>query len=459
MLSETQQQQYASARLSRDTRFDGQFYVAVVSTGIFCRPICPARLPAEHNVRYFHFAQQALEQGFRPCLRCRPDSAPGSCAWQGVETTARRALTLLASELSAPITVIAGRLGISERYLHQLTHDVVGMSPKRYQLHSRLLQAKRLLQQTALPIADVAIACGFQSARRLQDNMQRWCKLTPSQLRGKQLTPESGEISLFLPVVTPYNWPQVSAFLAMRAVSGVEYVDDKGYQRHIKDKHGPAKVSAYYNGEKFGFDVAVTISDPAQLQPILVTLRRVLDMDTNPRLVEASLLNAGLVTEQLTPGLRLPGVWSVFEAGCRAIIGQQISIKAAITQLNMLVEAIGERESGQRFFPSPEVVAGSDLAMLKMPGARKQALRNFAQLISECENSTPSEQQILAIRGVGPWTLQYIKLRGESEPDQFLAGDLIARRQAENHGVNPILAAPWRSYLTIQLWRLSSSAD
>lgn len=459
MLSETQQQQYASARLSRDARFDGQFYVAVVSTGIFCRPICPARLPAEHNVRYFHFAQQALEQGFRPCLRCRPDSAPGSCAWQGVETTARRALTLLASELSAPITVIAGRLGISERYLNQLTHDVVGMPPKRYQLHSRLLQAKRLLQQTALPIADVAIACGFQSARRLQDTMQRWCKLTPSQLRRKQRRPESGEISLFLPVQPPYNWPQVSAFLAMRVVDGVEYVDDKGYQRHIKDNAGPAKVSAYYNVEKTGFDVTVTISDPAQLQPILVTLRRVLDMDTNPELVETSLLNAGLAAEQLTSGLRLPGVWSVFEAGCRAIIGQQVSIKAAITQLNTLVEAIGELESGQRFFPSPEAVAASDLAMLKMPGARKQALRDFAQLINECGSSTPSDQQILAIRGVGPWTLQYIKLRGESEPDQFLAGDLIARRQAESHGINPLLAAPWRSYLTIQLWRMSSSAD
>ncbi|MFS1701826.1 DNA-3-methyladenine glycosylase 2 family protein [Alteromonas sp. AMM-1] len=456
MISEIQQQQYASARLSRDRRFDGQFYVAVLSTGIFCRPVCPARLPAEHNVRYFHFAQQALEQGFRPCLRCRPDSAPGSCAWQGVETTAKRALQLLSSDLAAPVTQIAERLGVSERYLNQLTHKAVGMPPKRYQLHSRLLQAKRLLQQTSLPVTDVAIACGFQSARRLQDTLQRWCKLSPSQLRGAQHSQPTNKLSLFLPVHMPYNWPQVRAFLALRAVQGVEYVDLGGYQRHCKDKYGVLSVSAYFNESKGGFDIQLTISNPAQIQPAITTLRRVLDMDTNPAVISQSLIATGLPADQLTPGLRLPGAWSVYEAGCRAIIGQQVSIKAAITQLNTLVAALGDNQEGQVYFPSPEALAASDLAMLRMPGARKQALRDFASLNNSYGDAIPSDEQILAIRGVGLWTLQYIKLRGDSEPDQFLSGDLIARRQAEGMGLGTELAAPWRSYLTIQLWLLAS---
>lgn len=457
MISSALQQQYATARLSRDARFDGRFYVAVLSTGIFCRPICPARLPAEQNVRYFHFAQQALDQGFRPCLRCRPDSAPGSCAWHGVETTTKRALQLLASELSCSIASIAERMGISERYLNQLIQEAVGMPPKRYQLHSRLLQAKRLLQQTALPVAEVAVACGFQSARRLQDNMQRWCKLSPSQLRGRSGAMTSSQVTLFLPVNAPYNWPQVRDFLAVRAVKPVEVIETSSYTRHVQDKYGPLSVSAHFNKAANGFDVTMQVSDPNQIQPALVTLRRVLDMDTNPQWVEEALLAAGLSPSQLVPGIRLPGVWNIFEAGCRAIIGQQVSIKAAITQLHYLVDALGSTREEQRYFPSPDAVANSELAMLKMPGARKQALRDFAGLIRDCAPSAPTDQQILAIRGVGPWTLQYIQLRGMSEPDQFLAGDLIARRQAELLGVTPELAAPWRSYLTLQLWLLASS--
>ncbi|WP_296048420.1 Ada metal-binding domain-containing protein [uncultured Alteromonas sp.] len=457
MLDAALQQQYAAARQSRDPRFDGRFFVAVKTTGIFCRPVCPARIPDEKNVAYYHYAQQAVEQGYRPCLRCRPDSAPGSFAWRGVNTTTQRAMRLLSEALDESVQGIAARLGISERYLGQLLKQEVGMSPKRFQLHSRLLLAKRLLQQTAMPVGDVALACGFQSSRSLQSHLKKDFALTAGDIRKASGNHTQASIlTLFLPVRQPYNWPQVRDFLKLRALTGIECVDTQSYRRTFSFNDEPGLVRATFDQQQGGFTIEAEITRPQYLQPLLINLRRVLDMDTDPHNIGSALVNAGLKPEQLTNGLRLPGVWSVFEAGCRAIIGQQISIRAAITQLQRLSDELGAKHPHGFAFPLPERVASSSLEMLRMPAARKQAIRDFAELVAANPNEALTDNDILAIKGIGPWTLQYIKLRGSSEPDIYLEKDLIVARQAQHYAIDASLAAPWRSYLTIQLWLLAN---
>ncbi|WP_438865184.1 bifunctional transcriptional activator/DNA repair enzyme AdaA, partial [Neptunicella sp.] len=223
-------QSFQQARLARDARFDGQFFVAVKSTGIFCRPICPATPPKEHNVEYFLLAEQAMQAGFRPCLRCRPDSAPSSWAWKGVDTTVERALTLLTDYPQLTLQHIAVKLGISDRYLRNLFSQKVGMTAKQYQLCQQLLFAKKLLHETALSIEQVALSCGFQSSRRLQDLFKKRLQLSPAQVR-KNKPLANDHIQLSLAFRPPYNWPMLRDFLALRAVTGMEWVNDDSYAR------------------------------------------------------------------------------------------------------------------------------------------------------------------------------------------------------------------------------------
>lgn len=459
MLSDELQQQFAEARLSRDARFDGRFYIGVKSTGIFCRPVCPAKLPAEENVTYYLLAQQAIEQGFRPCLRCRPDSAPGSFAWLGVNTTLLRAMKLLSEDIASSVSDIAGRLGITERYLNQLMTNHLGVSPKRFQLHSQLLLAKRLLQQSNLTVFAVADAVGFGSVRSLQQHLKQHLRLTPSQLRNREEKGDEQAITLFVSVRQPYNWPQVRDFLRLRALDKVETITRNQYQRHFNLQGQSGVVVAEYCDKKYGFNVTIEVNQPDVIYPVLLNLKRVLDVDADPLLIQNALVRSGLDLSQLTPGLRLPGVWSYFEAGCRAIIGQQVSVKAAITQLQRVVDELGCETAQGREFPTPDAVAGSTLDMLRMPQARKHALRSFAQSLAQTEQTFLSDEALLGIKGVGPWTLEYIKLRGQSDPDRYLAKDLIIKRQAQQYHLNAELAAPWRSYLTIQLWHLASQQN
>ena len=266
----------------------------------------------------------------------------------------------------------------------------------------------------------------------------------------------ASELALFMPVRLPYNWPQIRDFLQLRALADIESVDEHRYSRAFNIDNEPGFVCATFDEQQGGFQIKAQLTRPQHLQPLLSTLRRVLDMDTDPHSVAQALSNAGVTPELQTTGVRLPGVWSVFEAVCRAIIGQQISIKAAITQLQRLSNELGEKQPYGHTFPTPQQVASSSLDMLKMPGARKQAIRDFATLVAANPGREISDSDILAIKGIGPWTLQYIKLRGSSEPDIYLEKDLIVARQVQRFAIKASLAAPWRSYLTIQLWLLAN---
>lgn len=453
-------QMYAQARMSRDRRFDGRFFVAVTSTGIFCRPICPAKLPLEKNVVYYEHASQALHHGFRPCLRCRPDSAPESYAWQGVTTTVKRALSLLSEIPQQPIGNIANRLGIGERYLNKLMQQSMGISAKEYQSFHRVLFAKKLLQQTQMSITEVACSADYCSARQLQRAIQRYCKTTPSQLRTSAST-NTLPIALRLSFIGPYNWPQVRDFLAMRAIDGIEKVTAESYHRVIEVAGKKGSFTATYNEKDHGFDVSLVLQDIRSLYATLEKIKTLLDLNADPYAIEQSLQNAGIPSDALLAGLRLPGTWDVFESGCRAIVGQQVSVKAAIGQATLLANTLHKQQtdadSTRVCFPNARTVAQSDLSFLRMPESRKRTLKNFAIFMANNEGAeTLEDDAILAIKGIGQWTLDYINMRGKKAPDVYLAGDLIVRKMAAKYPLNPKRAAPWRSYLTLQLWEMSN---
>ena len=360
---ENQSEQCRRARLSRDARFDGSFFIAVKSTGIFCRPVCPARSPAEKNVLYYSQAVTAMQAGYRPCLRCRPDSAPFSAAWCGTDTSLFRAQRLLSELPPQPVSRIAERMGITPRYLHKLFTARLGASPKVFQQSQQLLFAKQLLQQSSLPVTDIALAAGFDSARQLQRQMQRYWSLTPSAVRGRSSTGNSAQaisIKLTLNYRPPYNWPAVRDFLKKRLVACIEDVTEHSYVRHFRYEQCEGKLKATHKPQHNGFEVVITLSHVEFLHTVVSNLTRVLDLNADPAQIELALIQAGMPQAELTSGLRLPGAWSPFEAAVRAILGQQVSVVAAIRLLNKFCDYF-YAHTGIQSFPLPEDVMNDDL--------------------------------------------------------------------------------------------------
>ncbi len=453
---------YQQARLSRDARFDGQFFIAVKTTGIFCRPICPAPAPKECNVEYFTSSIAAVNHGYRPCLRCQPDAAPDSFAWQGKNTSFERALSLIneGALTSQSISELSERLGISSRYLNTLFQDNLGTSAKNYAQHQQLMFAKSLLQQTSMSVTDVAFAAGFNSLRRFNDCFQKKLKLTPSSLRkNKAVTTDT--ISLFLSYRPPYAWSQLRDFLQHRAISPVELLDTNSYGRSFTwpssdgdDKSIHGQFTATHNPEKHGFHVKISISDINYLMPIVRNIRRILDLDAAINSIDKQLVTLDGLNTQLCTGLRLPGTWNLFEAGIRAILGQQISVAGALKLVATLVQHYGKKEGELTLFPLPEDLLNGDLNELKMPASRRATLLNLANFMAEKPQHYPDEW--LALKGIGPWTVDYAKMRGLSDPNIWLGGDLGVKKALSQQGMtlNPQDASPWQSYLTFQVWNL-----
>lgn len=449
--------QCRQARLSRDRRFDGLFFVGVKSTGVYCRPVCPVRQPLEKNVLYFPSAIAAAAAGFRPCLRCRPDSAPGSAAWQGTQITLRRALRLIneGALQQGDLPTLANRLGVTDRYLRQLFERELGVSPKQYALYQQSLFAKKLLHETRLPVTDIALASGFNSLRRFNDCFQKQFQLTPRAVR-KSGNDAQGEIELFLSSRPPYHWPLLQRFLAARLIPGLEWVGEDLYGRSFRIGNARGHFTARFDTQRCGFQVALEIDDLQYLAQAVQNIRRVLDMDADIALIETAIAGAMAVAELPHSGLRLPGIWNPFEAGVRAILGQQVSVVAARNLVAQVVEAFHAGEPDEiRYFPLPEQVAESNLDFLRMPGARKASLRAFAaHAATHVIDDDP--ESLLAIKGIGPWTVDYVRMRGLSEPDIFLARDLGVKKALDKsgHRIDPVQATPWRSYLTFHLWNL-----
>lgn len=444
---------YQQARKSRDARFDGTFFVAVKSTGIFCRPICPAPSPKEENVEYFPMAQLAMQAGYRPCLRCRPDSAPHSYAWKGVDTTVERGIRLINQFPDLSLNEIAAKLGINDRYFRDLFNRKLGIGPKQFQLYEKLLYAKQLLHQTSLSIEQIALASGFSSARRLQEALKKSLHLTPSQMRSKQSPPHE-KLNIKLAFRPPYHWQYLRDFLSARAIPGMEKVTDTSYERTFSLGKSKGWFKATFHPTDSVFDVQLEISDTRELRRVISQIRRILDLDSDPQVIRQGLIATGIPEQFVAQGLRIPGVWEPFESGCRAILGQQISVHAAIKLVSELAHQLGERKGDMSFFPEPLNIAESDLGFLKMPNSRRQALRTFSQWYADNPHNDNLEEW-LQIKGIGPWTVAYAKLRGQSQPDIWLDSDLVIKHQLRKFSLAPDSAKPWRSYLTFQLWSMA----
>lgn len=447
--SQHQTRQYQLARQVRDERFDGRFFVAVKTTKIFCRPICPAKLPKEENVEYFVDAAQALHAGYRPCLRCRPDSAPNSWAWRGTATSFERALKLIEQgELQhTTLEKLADRLGITDRYLRQIFQSQLGMSPKQYALYHQLMFAKQLLHSSNVSIADIGFASGFNSPRRFNDAFKKALNLTPSDVRRTQrLVNETHTIDLSYR--GDFAWQYALDFYRLRAVQGIEQVGRASYRRRFELDHASGYFNAIFDAQPNKVRLEFELSDISQLKVLVNHVRRMFDLDVDTFAIEQHLNGVAPDLVRYT-GLRIPGVWSVWEAGIRAILGQQVSIKAAINQLNLLVDTF--QPQSVTHFPTAHEVASADLSFLRMPQSRKETLKRFAELMAR--DPAADFSQWLALKGIGPWTVNYAALRGLSAPDRFLDGDLVVKKAlAQFPQINAQAVAPFGSYATFHLW-------
>ncbi len=484
------------ARTSRDPSFDGKFFIAVTSTRIYCRPICPAPSPRAANVRYYASAAAAAEAGFRPCLRCRPEAAPGTPAWQGTSTVVQRALRLIHEGAldAGSVAALAARLGLGPRHLHRLFLQHVGASPITVAQTRRLHFAKRLLDETTLPMTEIALAAGYGSVRRFNETFQRVYQRAPRELRGRRgklaasgrgaggdagADAHRDEVVLRLAFRPPYDWAQVAGFLATRAVPGVERVDARGYARTVATAGGPALVCVRALADQDALELRVRGAAPAALYQLASTARRVFDLACDPAglalAFAADPMLAPLVARR--PGLRIPGAWDPFECVVRAVLGQQVSVAAARTLAARLVERAGQPIAGggdglTRLFPTAAALTVADLGGLGLTRARVAALHTLARAVVDgaLELRASADEvtaSLAALPGFGAWTAQYVALRTLEAPDAFPTGDLVLRRMAAAGGepltsraleVRANVWRPWRGYAALHLWRAATEA-
>lgn len=458
---------------SRDPRFDGRFFTAVKTTGIYCRPICPARTPKFENCRYFLSAAAAQDAGFRPCLRCRPEVSPEFAFWRGTSNTVSRALALIsegAIDSDTNIEQLADRLGIGERQLRRLFHEHLGASPISVIQTRRVLFAKQLIHETQLPMSEVALAAGFGSIRRFNDTFRKLYNRPPSALR--RVAPSGAEIVLQLTYRPPYDWDAMLAFFAARAIPGVELVENGKYYRTASPN---ALIEVAHAPQRNALSVKVRIPQVSGLATLVARVRRVFDVGADITTIGDHLARdpmlAPLVAKR--PGLRSPGGWDGFELAVRAVLGQQVSVAAARTLAGRLVELTGTLGTAQavphKLFPTAAEVAAADLDPLGMPASRRRTLKALAEaavadpkLFERSATLEESVKRLCSIPGIGEWTAQYIALRALREPDAFPASDLALLRAAANgSGERPAPAQllaraepwrPWRAYAAQHLW-------
>jgi AraC family transcriptional regulator of adaptative response / DNA-3-methyladenine glycosylase II len=464
---------------SRDARFDGVFYTGVRTTGIYCRPSCPAITPRQHNVEFFASAAAAQHAGFRACRRCRPDTTPGSPEWNVRADAVARAVRLIGDGVVEREGVggLASRLGFSTRHLNRMVTDELGAGPLALARSHRAQVARVLIETTDMAMSDIAFASGFASIRQFNDSVRHVYALSPTDMRGARRTTPSGRLTLRLAVRQPFAWPELLAFLGDRAISGVEYVDDHVYARVLRLPNGLGVVRLTPHDDRV--DAELELGDLRDTAVAVERCRRLLDLDADPvaigEVLGADPLLRSLVEE--VPGQRLPGQVDGFEVAVRAIVGQQVSVAGARTILGRFAQAYGTpveftlaAEHGlTHTFATSEAIAEADDTALSMPRSRAQALISVARSVVSGEldldpgaDRVDTRNRLLAHRGIGPWTADYVVMRAFGHPDVMLETDLIIRRMLTRHGIDADRTAtwqPWRSYAALHLWRLSRRTE
>jgi len=467
------------ARLSRDARFDGKFFIGVRTSGVYCRPICPAPTAKEKNVRYFPTAAAAAEAGFRPCLRCRPECSPGTPAWLGTSNTVLRALRLIGESAleDGGVEELAERLGVGSRHLRRLFLRHLGATPSAVAQTRRLHFAKKLIDETRLPMNQVALASGFGSVRRFNAGIRKVYHRTPTQIRRlvRQTTvqPEN-EYFFHLRFRPPYNWQGMLAFLAPRATPGVEVVDLGKYRRSISLDGQDGYFEVSLDQEHNSLDVRVQFGEPRALFFIIERIRAMFDLNADwPAIVRSLRIDPVLAQRvEAYPGLRTPGCWNGFELAVRAILGQQITVKGATALAGRLVKMFGRpfapADGITHLFPPAEVLADARLA--GMPEARAETIRALARAVCDGQISFDRIVELdrflatlCEIPGIGTWTAQYVAMRALGEPDAFPSGDiglLRALNLSNPRALEERAEAwrPWRAYATMYLWNVRGEA-
>jgi AraC family transcriptional regulator of adaptative response / DNA-3-methyladenine glycosylase II len=506
---------------SRDRRFDGCFYVAVTSTGVYCRPSCPAIVPKRENVRFYPTAAAAQGAGFRACLRCHPHAVPGSPDWNRRGDVAARAMALIADGVvdREGVAGLAGRLAYSERHLTRLLSAELGAGPLALARAQRAQTARMLIQTSDLRLVDVAYAAGFASVRQFNDTIRTSYGRTPTELRrGASARPRNGTsrtspveprkgrnpsssstteggpgaLTVRLAYRDPLDWERLLGFFAARAVAGVEEVQGAVYRRTLRLPHGHGTVAltAVQAGrEQRHVECSLRLADLRDLTAAVQRCRRLLDLDADPAVPAEHLATDPLLAPlvRAAPGMRVPGTVDGAELAVRAILGQQVSVAAARTAAGRLTQALGEplpaADGGlTHLFPTSAAIAAADLALLPGPGRRRETLRALATLLAEGEialdpGSDREEvaERLLAVPGIGPWTEQYVAMRALCDPDAFLPSDLGVRRALEGLGCLdpeppggrwPLEVAaraerwrPWRAYALQHLWASLGAPD
>jgi AraC family transcriptional regulator of adaptative response / DNA-3-methyladenine glycosylase II len=469
------------AVLARDARHDGRFFTCVKTTGIYCRPICPARPPKLGNCTFVPTAAAAQEAGFRPCLRCRPESSPDLDAWRGTSATVSRALKLIEGGAldGEDVATLADRLEIGERQLRRLFRRHVGAAPVTVAQTRRVLLAKQLIHQTDLSMIEVALASGFGSVRRFNETFQQLYHRPPGELRRRAVATTSlaPEISLLLPYRPPYDWAAMIRFLQARAIAGLEAITKDSYSRVIELGGVTGSIMVTHAPDQSALRVVVRFPRLSALSVIITRVRRMFDLSAEPTSIASALSSDPVLAPLVSarPGLRVPGGWDGFEIAVRAVLGQQITLKAATQLACRVVSTVGTPVTDSidipgltRAFPRPEHFNADILAGLGIPKARTAALVGVAaaagadvRLFDPRRDLDEAVAHLRNLPGIGEWTAQYIAMRALGESDAFPADDVAVQRKLAVHGRRPTAAEllaraqrwrPWRAYAVLHLW-------
>ena len=471
----------SQARLTRDARFDGRFFIGVRSTRIYCRPICPVRAAKEENITYFPTAAAAAEAGYRPCMRCRPESSPGTPAWSGTSATVGRALRLISEGGVGDegIERLAARLGIGSRQLRRLFLQHLGATPSAVIKTRRLHFAKKLIDETILPFSAIAHASGFGSARRFNSAFRKTYGRTPTEIRkfshAHRSLKTSDEYEFRLSFRPPFQWSAFLEYLAKRAIPGVEFVDADSYRRTIVFNGCSGTLRVSFEESDSVLRTQISLADPRWLFQVTERVRRLFDLTADPREISAHLVRDPLLAERIKEksGLRIPGSWEGFELAVRAILGQQVSVAGASTLSGRLVERFGVKICDTppltHLFPRPDQLAKASIEQIGLPKARAETIRTLAQHVADDQISFDAVQdteefrlRLVEIPGIGDWTAQYITMRALNDTDAFPSGDLGLMRAVSLTNQREIAQRaeawrPWRAYAAMYLWQTNDA--
>lgn len=476
------------AVLSRDRRFDGRFFTGVKTTGIYCRPICPVHPPKFENVKFFACAAAAEAAGFRPCRRCHPEAAPGTPAWMGSSALVSRALRLISEGAldEGNVEELALRLGIGSRQLRRLFAEHLGASPVAVARARRVHFAVKLIEETSLPITEIAFSAGFSSIRQFNHAVRATFKESPTErrqkygLKNKSGAPNHTEqgigLTIRLPYRPPFDWAAALRFLHSRAIPGVEIVEADSYRRTIEIDGQIGTIELQRDDAEASLLMTVRLPRCDCLIQVVERARRIFDLGADPLLITERLRRSPVLRRSIetSPGLRVPGAWDGFELAVRAVLGQQVSVKGATTLAGRLANRFGHPIDRQpttgltHLFPRPEALVEADLSVIGLPTARAETIRALARLVYQGELALDTSQELsdiisrlCAIPGIGQWTANYIAMRAFGETDAFPADDLWLRRAMANG--NGLLSTsqmidtaeawrPWRAYAAMHLW-------